>query len=195
MSVTTFIDVPLTYAVMYGCTSDIMQDVASWLKRFKRSAFHPLMFPMMFVELERARLLEMLHNKTPDLVQRVNDMEQRLKYGGRNNSVSKNEDENPTIMQKDCLATKSWVSVSALKNGMESLIAVLRIVSAQPKLLIESEPSLLELMDRHAPCTNKIQLRLKEIELELQSKTRTCDGLLGGMALATQMVRCTLDYL
>lgn len=189
MGVTSFIDVPLTYVVIYGCTDTIMEDIIRWLRRYRRSAFHPLMFPMIFVEVERTRLINTLEDKSPDLVQRVDDMEQRLRHEGKKDDMSEKDESGLTIFQEDCRATKSWMSVSALKNGLESFIAVLKCINDHPQLLAESEPDVAKVLEGHEKNTIKVHERLKMIELELQGKVRTCDGILGAMALATQMVR------
>jgi hypothetical protein len=117
----------------------------------KRSAFHPFMFPMIFAELERERLLYSLRRKVPDLRQRILDMENRLRHEkekdmrklgrrkfrkdheSRPKKSSEKEDPGYTIMEKECEATKLWVWVDMLKAGVEGLITVLQRIDKETR--------------------------------------------------------------
>lgn len=189
---------------MYGCTKDIMDQVEMWLRQFKRSAFHPFMFPMIFAEIERKRLLTPLRNSnTKNLKARVEELENRLRNEGRWNrsSGSEKNDARLTLMQRDCEDTKAWDSVNKIKNGIESLIVVLesmdKSMDKELKTVCGGDPILgvgtTEEQQKQAKRTELIQARLAEIIFELQCKVRDCKGLLGGMALATQMVRVVGD--
>ncbi|KAK7978225.1 hypothetical protein PG988_005715 [Apiospora saccharicola] len=189
MSVTTFPDIPLTFAVMYGCTDDVMEYVSGYLEVFKRTSFHPLMFPMMFVELERTRLLAALRRETSSLDQRIMEMKSRLSNTPQENG--KNEKDsvaNETILDKDCKATKDWLLVSKLQNGVHSLLTILDCIKAHSMEFLKEPVTDKAPVDNWMGNTRKFQDRLAEMEIELRSEVRKCDSLLGGMSLATQMV-------
>lgn len=237
MSVTSFPDVPVTFAVMYGCTSETMEFVSGRLESYKRTALHPLMLPMMFVELERKRLLNALQSETSILDQRILDMQTRLstftKTGkpdntkvvkvtesseasssteasvsteggeliemtGRVDKAKDNGKKDPkenteNMLEKDCKATKNWLMVSKLKNGVQSLIAILDAIAAHSQEFseeTEEDSSTSSAGNRgiYTSNTETFQDRLTEMVTELNSEVQNCDSLLGGMSMATQMV-------
>ncbi|KAK8863010.1 hypothetical protein PGQ11_009245 [Apiospora arundinis] len=199
MSVTSFPDIPLTIVVMYGCTDTTMDFVSQYLDTFRRSALHPLMMPMMFVELERKRLLEVLRMETTNLNQRVLDMETRLRSSTQQSTMSekvgitdkKADTPDDNMLRKDCKAAQLWLKVSELKNGVQGLITVLESICTHSReFLPESNPGAGQDADKrqiYVHKTEKFRERLGEMMLELRSEVRTCDGVLGGMSLATQM--------
>ncbi|KAK8078102.1 hypothetical protein PG996_004272 [Apiospora saccharicola] len=220
---------PLTFGVMYGCTDEVIEFVLEYLDCFPRYAFHPLMLPMMFAELERSRLLEALRRETSTLDQRILHMQTRLssitiqdelveKTGDGETMIqmddetvlvkdgqsivpkerrhvihkkSKVQKDNETMLQKDCKATKGWLLVSELKNGVQSLITILGSMKGHSQEFqtnaTEADGKPVGGRQLYTSITEKFQTRLGEIETELESEVRKCDGLLGGMSLATQM--------
>lgn len=239
MSVTSFPDVPVTFAVMYGCTDATIKYVSQRLKSYKRTALHPLMLPMMFVELERTRLLNALQSETSILDQRILEMQTRLSTftqteteksdktkavkeaestestemsestegiemvatAGRVADRAKvktnkeTEENTENMLQKDCKATKNWLMVSKLKNGVQSLITILDAMATQSRQFSEdaekteagTSPSLGN-RGIYTSNTAQFQDRLTEMKIELNSEVQNCDSLLGGMSMATQMV-------
>ncbi|KAK8039848.1 hypothetical protein PG993_008259 [Apiospora rasikravindrae] len=188
MSVTTFPKFHLTFAVMYGCTDTIMGDVSQYLDTFRRPAFYPLMLPMMFVELERKRLLGAVRRETSNLDQRIMEMESRLS----NRTPPKSMDEKAgviveTMLQKDCKATKDWLQVSKLQDGVQSLITILDCMKTLSQEFLKESETGATYVDNRQLNTKKFQDRLGEIKIELMSEVRNCESILGGMTLATQM--------
>ncbi len=183
MSTTCFTEKRITFSVIYGCTENVMRNVLSFLGRMKgkgnSSAFHPLMMPMIYVELERKRLVNMLERKTSDLQGRIDKMETTLK--------EESEMENRTLSERDCETTKLWLSISSLRNGLESLKAQLLSMSEHCRMTWkENSPS----NDRGAAreLGERITTRLRVITDEFDTKIRDCDRLLGGTSLAARMV-------
>ncbi|KAK8101857.1 hypothetical protein PG999_012231 [Apiospora kogelbergensis] len=238
MSVTSFPDVPVTFAVMYGCTDATIKYVSQRLKSYKRTALHPLMLPMMFVELERTRLLDALQSETSILDQRILEMQTRLstftqteaEKSDKTKAVKEAESSESTemsestegiemvatagrvadrvkiktnketeentenMLQKDCKATKNWLMVSKLKNGVQSLITILDAMATQSRQFSEDAEKT-EAGTSPSPGnrgiytsnTAQFQDRLTEMKIELNSEVQNCDSLLGGMSMATQM--------
>ncbi|KAH8648672.1 hypothetical protein BX600DRAFT_518035 [Xylariales sp. PMI_506] len=198
ISITSFSRKPLTFVVMYGCTEKVMNDVAACLKKYRRSAFHPFMLRMIFVELERERLMNALRLKTPCLQDRIIGMERRLnneRLPTEHGAVQKKVEPHQTIIRNDCDALEIWSDVSQLKNGLEAFIPVLDTIlgavtneyKKRPEIDLELGSIVSYQQGNWAECTEKIESRLTEIILELQCKIRACDSLLSCMALATQM--------
>ncbi|KAF6809281.1 hypothetical protein CMUS01_13720, partial [Colletotrichum musicola] len=190
MSVTSFVEQSTTYAVMYGCTGDVMDQTSSWLKRFSGQALHPLVMPMIFAELERKRLLNMLDTEQTVLSQRILNLENKFQGEAsaagslaKAKSLEKAQEDDESQAQ-DCESTKLWIDVSSLKNGLESLKAELE------KMAIHSEELATTVLVGHVDkrkTGERIEARLREMVAEINSKVRSCDSLLGGMALAAQM--------
>lgn len=203
LSTTSFTDKPITFAVVYGCTDNIIEDTEIWLKRCKGSVFHPLILPMVFAEHERKRLFNAIDQKSTELGERILELKKRVKKGNKK-EVEQEEAESggrQTMTQRDCEAIDLWRSMSTLKNGLESLHGELgsmrdhlhALQKSQPKNVPDSS-SRQGLAPRAGPEVY-IDARLKEMMAEFRSKIRSCEGLLGSMTLATQMVRSSAQSL
>ncbi|KAI1344248.1 hypothetical protein F5Y15DRAFT_365948 [Xylariaceae sp. FL0016] len=194
LSITYFSGQPMIFAVAYGCTSDTMRYIVRTLKEAQSSAFHPLVLPLMFVELERKRFLNAVDRKGADLRQRVLDIENRLsREGARKSEQSEKFDESRSLTEKDCEATKLWGSVSSLKNALESLNAQIHAMTRHCELLTQdtfaAEKGCPDVFKNIREFGIRIGSRLDEMSREIDSKVRDCEGLLGGMSLATSMER------
>lgn len=188
LSTTSFTDVPITFAAMYGCTEKVLEDTELWLKRCQGSAFHPLVLPMIFAEHERKRLLNAVDERSTELEERILELEKRVNTDTKKEvkQHADKEQARQTMTQRDCEAIGLWRSMSCLKNGLESLHAELGSMKTHlhkiPKCIPGSLPRAEEGPEVH------IDAKLEEMMAELQSKIRSCEGLLGSMTLATQMV-------
>lgn len=194
ISVTSFPKRHVTVAVMYGCTKDVMDDTVSSLKRLIRtsnlSAFHPLLLPVVYSELERTRLLNVLERKTSALDQRILEVENDLKQDEQR--IPSSEESGITLAVRDCETTRLWRSVSKLKNSLQSLKA--QLMSMHTHCMSLSQTTLQEQVGEtddyqaERESGDRIQTRLQEMIHEFDTKIRHCDSLLGGTALAAQMV-------
>ncbi|KAK2001140.1 hypothetical protein LX36DRAFT_747129 [Colletotrichum falcatum] len=201
LSVTSFVECCTTYAVMYGCAARTIRFVPAILSKFQDQALHPLIMPMIFAELERKRLFDMLDRKQTLLEQRILDLENKLRGENQRGILeeAKNagsaENAEITAQSRDCESTKLWIDVSSLKNGLESLKAQLVKMTEHSDELAAtvfkppaagSAPG----SDQYAEerqTGERFAMRLREMITEFESKVRSCDSLLGGMALAAQM--------
>lgn len=198
LSTTSFTNKPITFAVMYGCTEAIMKDTETWLKRCKASVFHPLVLPMIFAEHERKRFFNAIDQKSTELGKRILELKTRVKKKETKKDVEKEAtdgDGRQTMTQRDCEAIDLWRSMSALKNGLETLHGELGSMRDHLHALQESQQHNVPSSSGHqesAPHVGPevhIDAKLKEMMAEFRSKIRSCEGLLGSMTLATQMVR------
>lgn len=182
---------------MYGCTDRIMEDTELWLKRCKTSVFHPLVLPMIFAEHERKRLFNAMDQKSTDLGERILELKNRVKKKETKKEVEKEAtdgERRQTMTQRDCEAIDLWREMSALKNGLETLYGELGSMRDHLHVLQKSQPQIVpDSSGRQGPAPNSetavhIDAKLKEMMAEFRSKIRRCEGLLGSMTLATQMV-------
>lgn len=191
MSTTCFTNTPLIFAVMYGCTERIMKNTKIWLKRCGSSAFHPMMLPMIFAEHERKRIFNAIERKSTELEERILELQKRVTKDPTK-EVGTQTAKDPTMTQRDCEAIELWRSMSSLKNGLESLLAELGSMRDHLKTLPESRIKPYQDQGRSQEIVQGpevyIDARLKEMMAELRSKIRSCESLLGGITLATQMV-------
>ena len=179
----------MTFAVMYGCTSTSRSWAKLYLKaiRDQGDVSHPMLLPVLFVELERKRLLNLLDRHQTNLRQRILSMESKLHTRQRSNEDT--EDSGIDADKRDCDLTKLWTAVSSLKNGLEGLKFQLSDMIEHSATLSEAPAAVL--LRRCAQQNNtesKINARLCRIIAELDSKIRCTETVLGGMSLATQMV-------
>lgn len=194
MSVTTFPDKHITFAVMYGCTNSMMKNAVSSLEGFRTESnlyiFHPLILPMVFAELERKRLLNVLERKSSELSQRILDVENGLKQDEQ--STERSEHSRVTLAERDCETTRLWISVSKLKNGLKSLKTQLSSMRAHCNCL--SQPALQDQVGKtreyrtEPESGERMQARMQEIMDEFDTKIGQCDSVLGGTSLAAQIV-------
>lgn len=195
LSSTCFTDTPVTFAVMYGCTDKVMRDTKMWLERCKGSASHPLVLPMLFAEHERKRLFDAIDEKSTNLEERILELEKRVKKDTKEEVEENGEkgQKRQPMTQRDCEAIDLWRSMSSLKNGLESLHTELgsmrEHLHAMPKSLPKHNLDSEKFRSPGQGPEVYIDARLKEMMAEFRSKIRGCEGLLGSMTLATQMVR------
>ncbi|KAK4446273.1 hypothetical protein QBC34DRAFT_441004 [Podospora aff. communis PSN243] len=196
LSVTSFVNVPLTFAIMYGCTKNTKCNVTSFLKQIKETdqTWHPLLLPMVFVELERKRLLNLLDREKTKLQQRILEMKNRLRGESEGTIASIDTGTNEaSAAVKDCEATESWIHSSKLKNGLESLRTQLMNMKAHSTQLRQSifatnhpDHNTDNSISEHAT-GEMIESRLNEMIAEFDCNIRSYDSLLGGMHMAAQM--------
>lgn len=200
LSVTSFPTLGTAYAAMYGCTQSVIDSTIKCLKDFGGQAFHPLAMPVIFAELERARLLGLLDLEKEALARRILELENKLR-GEDQSSISEKADSEPALPTRDCESTKLWMDVSRLQNGLQSLrIQLQNMIEHSESLATTYFKSPVEgsdEIDEHVEerrAGSRIDMRLREMIDELGSKIRSCESLLGGMSLAAQMVSISKTF-
>nr|XP_036582707.1 uncharacterized protein CTRU02_07260 [Colletotrichum truncatum]KAF6791498.1 hypothetical protein CTRU02_07260 [Colletotrichum truncatum] len=192
LSATFFAEKCITYAVMYGCADQVIEQTTAWLKRVKGQAIHPLIMPMIFVELERKRLFNLLDFEQNSLQGQILHLKNKLR--SESQAMESGKTRSNDVSANDCESTKVWIDISSLKNGLESLKTQLENMIEHSKELnttfFRAHAEGNQVSCGHAQereVGEKIETRLREMIVEFDSKVRTCDSLLGGMALAAQM--------
>lgn len=164
--------------------------ITTWVEKYGEVVFHPMMLPMVFVELERQRLLDNADAKGTELNEQIIKMEARSEmqeqdHHQKTKKISGDTTGNSQIIQM-------LQTMDGMKNGLEGLheqLSSMRDHLGRPSEVTLAE-ELKEEEDLSYMCSVNIDLRLKEIMTEIRNKVRSYEGLLGAITLATQMV-CT----
>ncbi|EQB57286.1 hypothetical protein CGLO_02604 [Colletotrichum gloeosporioides Cg-14] len=161
---------------------------------FKGQALHPLVMPLIFVELERKRLFNFLEREQSALEKWILDLEHKLRLESQVPRLGTNDVELAS-QSRDSQSTKLWIDVSSLRNGLESLrdqlVKMIQHSEVLATTVFKQPDEGSDEIDSHSEertTGERIKTRLSEMLAEFDSKVRTCDSLLGGMALAAQMV-------
>lgn len=114
---------------MYGCTDNVIKDTATWLRRCGKAAFHPLILPMIFAELERTRFVNATDMRANQLNPRIIALRNRAnrKMSTTSSSTNSQPKKTPTINEiinllgrllnsKDMLITALKRRISQLRN-------------------------------------------------------------------------------
>lgn len=144
---------------------------------------------MVFVELERKRLLDAGEDRGTNLRQRVLDMEIKSNMQGKEPQSIERGRVRPSVSTGDSETIKMLLSMNELKNGLEGFLT--QLSSMREHLGKPSDTTLANAFDKVNMAEMhgvNIDLRLREMMIELQSKLRTYQGLLETITLATQMV-------
>ncbi|CAN8103076.1 unnamed protein product [Discula destructiva] len=186
LSTTCFTAIPLTYGVFYGCNEATLKRITTWLRQRVESCFHPMMLPMVFVELERKRLLDAAADQGTSLRQSVLEMENRSRNQDEKNAERAKS--NSAGSAGDSEIIKMLLSMNALKNGLAGFLTQLSSMRdhlGKPSEITLAQASAGESLS-DADGVN-IDSRLKEVMAEFESKLRIYQGLLETITLATQM--------
>lgn len=177
---------------MYGCTEGDMDTVDDWLACNEVSAFHPLVLPMIFAELERKRLLRAFENSESDLKQRILNMENRLRVEDSENKKSKTK----TTTTRDYEAIRHRLAMNSLSNGLEAFRTQLSDMREHLQVGKFQEFNYGNARRKKAnkKCGAVIDSRLKTILTEFEGRLRKCAGLLENMNTSIQMVRATSKH-
>ncbi|KAK1454899.1 hypothetical protein CMEL01_03659 [Colletotrichum melonis] len=161
---------------------------------FKGQALHPLIMVLIFAELERKRLFNFLEREQSALEKWILDLEHKLRLESQVPRLGTDEVELASQI-RDSQSTKLWIDVSSLRNGLESLrdqlVKMIQHSEVLATTVFKQPAEGSDEIDSHLEERNtgeRIKTRLSEMLAEFDSKVRTCDSLLGGMALAAQMV-------
>lgn len=147
---------------------------------------------MVFAEHERQRLLNEVDTRATQLEKRILELESRVNTDTKVEVKQHAGQARQTMTERDCEAIKLWRSMSSLKNGLESLHTQLGSMKDHLHTMPDSvneQPSASRSFRGTEGPEVYINARLIEMMTELRSKIRSCESLLGGMTLATQMVR------
>lgn len=198
LSVTWFPEHRKCYGALYGCSKTMLNHTKRFITKVADSgpALHPLLLPVIFIELERKRLFNNFDFQESGIYTRILNMERRLSNKNGRESHSDNEKSGAVFAAEGWEATNLWMEASSLSSGLESFRVQLGRMAEHSRWLSEkyfaAEAGESEGVDGNTEQRDigtAIEGRLQEIMDECESKVRSLNTLLKGMSLATQMVR------
>jgi len=207
LTVTHFPASRSTFAILFGCSFDIEQEVIMRLSQLKEEVVHPLVLPGLFAEFERTRHVQLVEDMGNDVEARIFELE----------FVSPDTDgpQGLKAQQKGIDKRTSYLNFAYLRNGLISWNRQLARMARNAQQLIEGElhhciprselsrrnldESLSESDFSDSPTINmntdvmhtvgyKIKSRIMAIRDEYDDKIRDCTMRIEGMAMATQWV-------
>lgn len=212
LTVTHFPHCRLTYAILFGCPISVEQKLLYRLKGATAEADHPLLVTGMFVELERARHLRIIHDSIGEIEKRILALD----------SDPRDIEVIPVSQREERNREKrsQWLSTTFLRNKLVTWnMQLQRIITHMDELSSEG-PKCQEVSGDLAPGTShdiadvqekeamrearrkrvnmKIRNRLQDIIDEYDDKIRDCTMRVDNMAMATQWVSQTeplLDHI
>lgn len=190
----------LTFAVVFGCSVLVERTIIKRLKSAISEASHPLLMPGIFVELERARHLEIIEKSIGAIEKRITTLAYTSQEMEAMASFQRDKDNQEKRDQ--------WLDTTYLRNALTSWNMQLQTMETHVNELIdgqfpvwngahrftkarrkgkhkEEDPDRLRLKR----ISIKIRNRLSEIIKEYEDKIRDCTMRVDGMAMATQWVR------
>lgn len=194
LSVTWFPEHRKSYGVLYGCSKRMLLHAKEFTDKIcdSATALHPLILPVMFMELERKRLFDNFDRQKSRIYARIIDMERRLVVKDDSSESSGDSEKGwAEDATEGWEATRLWMEASSLNSGLESFRVQLEGIVEHSGWLSEkyfaAEGGVHD-YDEERDVGRGIEGRLQEIMDECKSKGRSLETLLKGMSLATQMV-------
>ncbi|KAK1463091.1 hypothetical protein CMEL01_13160 [Colletotrichum melonis] len=186
MSATYIPSTGTTFAVVYGCNDDQMSSIESKVRRAGKQAFHPLMMPGIFEELERARLVERVEDLLDDFTLRSEKLETHPWSPDADTDGSKAQQhlslcvKSQSLMDQIRMAkrqlTKFSKEIDIITTELESLSGV--------EYIHKSEPRATEM----AKVGTEMKNRVDDIMIEYDDKIDECQMMICNTSLAMQTV-------
>lgn len=186
-----------TQAVLYGCDDDTRDKIHRRLSRCECAVYHPLTLPLIFADIERDRLFGKVKPLVTKLVERALSISKpsaftdSLQKTFQNSAIGghRAREESPEELMQ------MWLSVSALRRGLEAWKAQLLKMQSHCRTLQFQQPSQgsqtncqIDELKSLAETGERIEQRLVELIVEFDEKIGDCVAVLDGMVLATQLV-------
>lgn len=201
-----------TCAVVYGCSDANRNIFHGRLSLCESLSHHPLALPTIFAEIERDRMFKKVKLLVTNLFAKAVNIS---KFSTTSSRLSiKSLGTNPTDSNSPVAMAESseelmklWISVSALKRGLETWknqlekmlchcqrltfenAAGTTTVNANNTGSYEPSPRQKDDIEDLKLSGERIELRLGELIGEYEEKIRECATIIDGMILATQLVR------
>lgn len=189
----------LTFAVMFGCSLSVERTIIRRLKGAIMEASHPLLMPGIFVELERARHIEIIERSVGAIEKRITTLAYTSQQMETMTSSQRDKDNQEKRDQ--------WLDTTYLRNSLTSWNEQLKMMEAHINELIDGQIPLRDSahastrahwkgkrtevdlnMLRTKRISIKISKRISEVIKEYEDKIRDCTMRVDGMAMATQWV-------
>jgi hypothetical protein len=205
LTVTHFPRRRLTFGIFFGCTVATEKQVFNRIIRAKENAFHPLVLPGIFAELERARMVEVVEDTVDEIEGAIFELNSGTTV--RENRNTARTDGRPSGIRFD--RRRVWLNTTFLrsrlqiwKTQLEKLVQNVDELSSSDyssrSMLLSDfglingleQPQYVRVHDAQLKRTGfLIKDRLEGIIDEYQEKIEECSMRVDGMAIATQWVR------
>lgn len=191
----------MNFAIVFGCSISIEQEIINRLKSATSEAAHPLLLPGLLVELERSRHIDIIDRTISDIESRILDLRPMVAE-----IVPKIERDEEKLKNRN-----QYLDTAYLRNQLVSWNEELReLISHTEELMYgvfhqNKTPSFASAWEpKQKPqrfrtpedrrnymrrVTSRIKDRVQDIVMEYEDKIRDCTMRVDGMAMATQWVR------
>ncbi|KAI0867807.1 hypothetical protein GGS24DRAFT_495053 [Hypoxylon argillaceum] len=183
-----------TYAVMYGCDAKTTENISRRLVGSDLSSLHPMVLVVLFAEIERDRLDNLVRNKISQLIQQI------IGISDNNNYYTPNLDRKNFPSLSPSLATSiiDWLEIGELRNGLEAFKSKMLDMTEH---IDEFQNTLLSPEDKYGFVSSldpdilnglietgvKMKERLKHLIDEFDEHIRKCANIIDGVGLASQL--------
>lgn len=133
----------MTQAVLYGCDDDRRDKIRQRLMRSQSAVYHPLTLPLIFADIERDRLFGKVDPLVTKLVERALSISKPSAFTEslQRTFQSSATGGNPASEESPEELMKMWLSVSALRRGLETWKAQLLKMQSHCRTIKFEEPS------------------------------------------------------
>ncbi|KAH7163590.1 hypothetical protein B0J13DRAFT_538875 [Dactylonectria estremocensis] len=112
LSATYFPRASLTFAIIYGCTASIEEEIIKRLSLVRGEARHPALMPGIFAELERSRHMRLVQSSVALLERRILELEVH--------PGDVDADQSAETQMKNQDKRTAWLDTTYLRNGLVS---------------------------------------------------------------------------
>lgn len=207
LTATHFTKSRLTFGILFGCTEEIELEVLNRISKAKEQAFHPILLPGIFAELERERMVEVVESSIDQIEEAIMEMDNGASSGSEPADSSLDDSGYPGGPRA---ARRSvWLNTTFLRNRlqiwktqMSKMVKHVDEISAEIQADVNEEAKCVFDDSRWSDQTltedmgsdllhmgGLIKDRLKTIIEEFEEKMEDCTMRVDGMAMATQWVR------
>jgi len=181
------------FGILFGCTAAIEKKVLNRLASAKEHAFHPLLLPGIFAELERERMVKVVESTIDEIEGAIFELDAG---GGAKNTqrdTSRSGDSGGTRYARRTV----WLNTTFLRNRLQMWkTQLLKMIEHVDELSNYKSPFYLKAYDEGLegpPSMHRtgclIKDRLRAIVEEFDEMIDDCSMRVDGMTIATQWVR------
>jgi hypothetical protein len=189
----------LTFAILFGCSAAIEQQVLNRIASAKENAFHPLFIPGIFAELERVRMADIVEATIDDIEKAIFELDSGIA------NLEASESSHPSGTRY--VRRTVWLNTTFLRSRLQiwrtqmqkmvDHVDELSLTYFDPtsELFTTSLRYGLEKEDERISSSEMkrtgvmIKDRLHTLIEEFEEKIEECSMRVDGMAIATQWVR------
>jgi hypothetical protein len=200
LTVTYFPRSKIIFGIFFGCTAAVETQILNRIASTEEQAFHPMLLPGIFAELERTRMVEIVETTIDEIEVAIHDLDS----GVNNTSIELLAPE--FYEQENAFGTRHgrrrvWLNTNFLRNRLQIWKTQLAKMIAHVDELLESDVSYARYQESEYKQAQSqvddaafkqtsvlIKDRLQALIEEFQDKIEDCTISIDGMTIATQWV-------